>query len=92
VLPAKDSVLLQLPDGTTAGLAGHRVVGRQAAIVFGVVVVCLVAVLSEPARQRSPRPLDALAGLLLAMAVAALVFRRRFPATVPRPSAPSTSP
>jgi hypothetical protein len=33
----------------------------RAAIVFGV-VVCLVAVLSEPVWQRSPRPLDALAG------------------------------
>jgi hypothetical protein len=53
-----------------------------AAIAFGLVVVCVVAVLSEPIRQSSPRSLDALAGLLLAMAVAALFVRRRFPATV----------
>jgi signal transduction histidine kinase len=53
-----------------------------AAIAFGLAVLCLVALLSEPIRQSSPRSLDALAGLLLALAVAALLVRRRFPATV----------
>jgi signal transduction histidine kinase len=53
-----------------------------AAIAFGLAVLCLVALLSEPIRQSSPRSLDALAGLLLALAVAALLVRGRFPATV----------
>lgn len=68
--------------GRLRGWQATASLADKAAIGFGVVVVCLVALLSEPVQQLSPRPLDALAGLLLAMAVAALLLRRRFPATV----------
>lgn len=54
----------------------------RAAIGFGVVSVCVVLFLGEPIRNGPPRSLDALAVAILASAIALLLFRRRFPATV----------
>ena len=54
----------------------------RAAIAFGLVVLGVYLVFSEPVRQSSPRALDGFAVFLLTTALAVLLVRRRYPATV----------